>query len=525
MRILRIIGLVLSVIILGCFVFVLINIRERHRGYALDLRLPAEGQESGQLKVGFAKISITPELPDTWIDADNDGRYKPCKSDSYIDGNNNGKFDAYWLAGFYNKRAANGIHDDIWARAIVWDDSASVVGMVVLDAIGLFHDDVITVRKMVAELAPEIDHLIISSTHSHEVPDLMGLYGKSRLKSGVNPEYLKIVQERAAEAVCNAYASRKPASLEFAQIDSVKKDLVDDGRQPIVYDDGIRLMKVNDKSSGQVMGLLVNFGNHPETAGSKNLLITSDFVHYLREGIENGIYYDGIKKREGIGGMVIFATGAVGGIMSGMFCATYDPWLDITFPGNDNSFGKVRAQGYRLADIILNKLEENDCTESENPSISLSARTFYFKIKNTYLKLGAYLGVFKRSVRRFCYLRSEVNLLSIGPAWFLTIPGEINPEIVNGGIESPEGRDYEIEPVEVPPFREMMRGEINFVVGLANDEIGYIMPKSHWDRKRPFCYGADEAPYGEINSTGPETGPVLHEQVSLLIGDMVNRGE
>jgi len=77
-------------------------------------------------------------LPDKWIDIDSNAQYEPEKGDTYIDGNHNGKFDAYWLAGYGNKRAANGVHDEIWARAIVIDDSASVVGLVFLDAIGFF---------------------------------------------------------------------------------------------------------------------------------------------------------------------------------------------------------------------------------------------------------------------------------------------------------------------------------------------------------------------------------------------------
>ena len=513
-------ALAVLAIVAGCFIFVLMQTYDRHRGYSLDLRLPDSGKVPGQMNVGLASVRITPLLPDTWKDNDNNARFEPEKGDSFVDGNGNGKFDACWLAGFDNKRAANGIHDDLWARAIIWDDSASVIGTVVLDAIGFFIDDVITVRKLVAEKIPEIDHIIISSTHCHEVPDLMGLWGESDFKSGVNPEYRQLVHERAVEAICAAYANRKPAILEFAQIDSVPKDLIDDGRHPIVYDDGIRIMKVTDTRNKEIMGLFVNYGNHPETAGSKNLMITSDFVHYLREGIEKGIFYDGIRKREGIGGTVVFATGAVGGIMSGMWCATYDPWLDKTFEKEDNSFDKVRAQGYRLADLILDKLKTGSWLKSENPSITLHARTFNFRLENTIFKLGASLGVFKRSIKWLSYMRSEIDLLSIGPAWFLTVPGEVNPEIVNGGIECPQGRDFEIDPPEVPPLRELMNGEINFVVGLANDEVGYIMPKTHWDSKPPFTYGEHEAPYGEINSLGPETGPELYRQVTRLIEEM-----
>lgn len=65
-----------------------------------------------------------------------------------------------------------------------------------------------------------------------------------------------------------------------------------------------------------------------------------------------------------------------------------------------------------------------------------------------------------------------------------------------------------------------MKGDINFVIGLANDEVGYIMPKTHWDEKPPYTYDEKEPMYGEVNSLGPETGPELHKQISILIDRM-----
>ncbi len=516
-------AMVIGVILVIAGVFIFIQTHDRQSGYSINLKLPKDGKKTGQLKVGFAVEKITPELPDKWTDIDSNAQYEPEKGDTYIDGNHNGKFDAFWLAGYGNKRAANGVHDDIWARAIVIDDSASVVGLVVLDAIGFFNDDVITVRKIVAERIPEIDHIIVSSTHVHEVPDLMGLWGESEFKSGVNAGYKKLVIQKAADAICAAYQNRKAALLEYAQVDSVPKDIVRDSRKPYVYDDAIRLLKVKEKENGKLMGLLVNFGSHPETADDENLLITADYVHYLRDGIERGIYYDDQKKRDGIGGAVIFMNGAIGGLQTGLSLETFDPWLNKTFTKDDCSFEKVRAQGYRLADLVLNKLEKDSCKSIYNPTISLFAKSFEFKLDNKLFKLGVLAGVIDRGLNGFNYFRSEVNLLTVGPAWFLTIPGELNAEILNGGIENPEGADFKISPVEIPPLRQMMKGDINFAIGLANDEVGYIMPKSHWDEKAPFTYGEKEAPYGEINSLGPETGPEFHKQAKLLIEEMLQK--
>ena len=55
-----------------------------------------------------------------------------------------------------------------------------------------------------------------------------------------------------------------------------------------------------------------------------------------------------------------------------------------------------------------------------------------------------------------------------------------------------------------------MPARFKFLAGLANDEIGYIIPKSEWDDAAPWLYGAAERHYGEINSLGPETAPVIH---------------
>ena len=91
------------------------------------------------------------------------------------------------------------------------------------------------------------------------------------------------------------------------------------------------------------------------------------------------------------------------------------------------------------------------------------------------------------------------------------IPGEVYPEIVNGGIVRAPGGDYDIEPLEVPPLRELMPGLVKFVLGLDNDEIGYILPKSEWDTEPPHLFGAQGAPYGEVNSVGPDTAWILHQ--------------
>ena len=75
------------------------------------------------------------------------------------------------------------------------------------------------------------------------------------------------------------------------------------------------------------------------------------------------------------------------------------------------------------------------------------------------------------------------------------------------------GADFPDAPIE-PAIYEQMKAPHRMLIGLANDEIGYIIPKRQWDEKPPFCYGRKKAQYGEVNSVGPETAPLAVRGVS-----------
>ncbi len=514
-RILRI-GIAMLGIALLLSVWVFWNLRDRHPGYEVDLNI--QGADTpGTIKIGFAALPITPEITDTWNDLNGDAKFREKEGDTYNDNNNNGKFDVYWIAGFDNQRAANGVHDDVWARVVVFDDGQTRLALVSLDAIGFRHDDVVDIRKQIPENA-EIDYAIISSTHTHESNDLIGIWGESPLKSGVNKEHMQYVKNQVVAAISEAVGNLRPATLRFAQDLTGASDLVMDTREPIVYDPGLRLMQAIDAETGSTLGTLVAWANHPETLWSDNLYISSDFPHYVRECLENGVYDGDTLIKPGVGGISVYINGAIGGLMTTRASMPLDDlFLDTTY--TTASFDKARAQGQRLAMLALNALENPD-TLVEKASISLRAKTITLPLDNTVFRIAAMLGVLDFGMTGWFKIRTEVAAFTLGPASFLSIPGEIYPEIVNGGIEAPAGQDYDIDPMEIPPLRDLMPGKYRFIIGLSNDEIGYILPKSQWDEKAPFTYEDDDAPYGEENSVGPETAPILHRELQKILKDL-----
>lgn len=494
------------------------NIRDRYPDYQLNLKVEASDQAT-HLKIGFAALPITPKIADSWTDANNDSRYHQADGDTYTDQNGNGKFDPIWMAGFHQSRPAQGIHDDLWARTIVIDDGNSVISITSLDAIGFGHDDVLDVRSRIG-LKAEITFPIISSTHTHEAPDLQGIWGPNTHTSGVDTAYMEYIKQQTALSVIQAYEKRQDAFLKIAQDRSSAIPLVTDSRKPAVLDPGIRVIQALTLDSSQTLGTLVSWGNHPETLWSKNLQITSDFPHYLREGVENGIYAQDSLQTQGLGGVCIFINGAIGGLMTtDPEWPVHDPWKDTTYLAP--SFDKAESQGKQLAQIALHALQDSSTLLSaDEAKIRLLARSFEISLDNSNFRFASVIGLLDRGHSGWMKIRTEVAALQMGPIGLICVPGEIYPEIVNGGVEAPEGQDFAISPIETPPLRSLMPGEYQFVLGLANDQIGYIIPKSEWDEKPPYLYGAEKSPYGEVNSVGPETAPLIYKELKSLLEEL-----
>jgi hypothetical protein len=479
-RLLRRVSAFFLLLVVLATAWVLWHTRDRNRGYTVALNLqPSPASPPPTLRVGFGRERVTPDLT-----------------------------RAVWLAGFANGRQASAVHDDLWAVAAVIDDGSRRIGIVALDAIGLFHDDVVAIRRRLpAEL--RIDYTIVTATHNHSAPDLMGLWGPRTGQSGVDAVYRELVIAAAANSIVAAAAVLAPARLALTEIELPTAGLVADSRDPQVFDATLRLMHFTSPSDGATVGTIVNWADHPETPWAENTEITADFPGYLRDILENGIQVDGARVVAGLGGMHLYVNGAIGGLM------TTNPETTVpdVFAGQEYaqpSHDKARAVGRRLGEAILTTLIARPSEPEPAPRIGVIARTIELRLDNPLFRLASAIGTIDRGQPHWNRVRSEVALVTIGDAAIACVPGELYPEIANGGVTHPPGADFDIEPVELPPLREMMPGRVKFLFGLANDEVGYIIPKSEWDDGAPWLYGAPVRLYGEINSLGPETGPAIH---------------
>src|SRR5436305_7528201 len=117
------------------------------------------------------------------------------------------------MAGYYSERGAQGVHDDLQAKAIVLQADGRAAALVVLDLIS-------TPRGLVEQTRREIErttHLrgadvMISATHTHTGP-VLGRASRFGGQSDIVRDYLSGLPAKIAEAVRLAESRLTPAKV------------------------------------------------------------------------------------------------------------------------------------------------------------------------------------------------------------------------------------------------------------------------------------------------------------------------
>ena len=113
-----------------------------------------------------------------------------------------------WIAGYGQNRRATGVHDPLYATALVLGDGQRQMALVSVDLVGLQYPDVQRIRKKLVGF----DYVLVSSTHNHEGPDVIGIWGRSPVQSGVDPDYVDSVVDKACQSVRQARQNMRPAT-------------------------------------------------------------------------------------------------------------------------------------------------------------------------------------------------------------------------------------------------------------------------------------------------------------------------
>ena len=119
-----------------------------------------------------------------------------------------------FIAGDARNRRFSGVHDPLFVKAVVVQKNADMIAIVTVDNIGLTRPDIEAMRQRAVAYTTTVngllpERIIISSTHTHSGPDVVGLWGRDEHSSGRDPVYMDRLTTAVATQVAAAAASMR----------------------------------------------------------------------------------------------------------------------------------------------------------------------------------------------------------------------------------------------------------------------------------------------------------------------------
>jgi neutral ceramidase len=420
------------------------------------------------------------------------------------------------LAGFAARQGVSeGIHDDLFARALVLANEEAVVALVSVDVLALSSDFIKRVREQIQKRT-DIDPacVMIASTHTHAGPVTITTFFNP--EESVDSAYMDSLENAVEQSVTNAWLTRFPArvGVGVAKVEGVGVNRRSPDQRPI--DEQIGIIKVDD-FNGRTRGVLINYSCHPTVLGPDNLLVTGDFPNFAIEQIERNIGPDGF---------AMFVNGTQGNISMGH--SSELSAIGVITPGR--TFERAAELGHLLADATLVALP--DITTSDAPTLNTLTIPVNLPLKN-YPPLEEAIKSLRDADELLARLTAEgAPPEQIMPAKTQRLYASITNFYSREALLLPDGH----LPIELQGFRlgdaafVAIPGEVfveigltlkrqspymTFVFGIANGYIGYV------PTREAYAAGGYEVVSSKCQ---PEAADILIEKVANLTDQLFSNG-
>jgi hypothetical protein len=363
---------------------------------------------------------------------------------------------------------------ELTARAIVVRKGDTTIAVAALDVIGFPSVLGDRVRAKVPRIPA--NNILIASTHTHSAPDCYAFPDGKGGHTG-DLEYIQFACDRAAEAINAALDSLQTVSLKIATGEA-KGKIAYNYYAPDLYDRRMSVIQAANPQ-GKVIATLVNYAIHPEVLGNSVGILSPDCIGPLCEKLEAQT-----------GGPAIFLNGAQGGMITADNRNLNEPRDPLRGYWNDSrTWEECLRIGRLMADEALRIVK--DGKEQKDPTLYCDSMSVRFPVDS--LRMWAVIvgSPLKYPHNADQSINARVNLINLGDAQILTIPGEALPNI---GFY----------------LKRKMAGKHHLLFGLTNEAFGYILTKVDFHSFPRYEYVSQ-------TSLGEMTGEILIEKSLELV--------
>jgi neutral ceramidase len=420
------------------------------------------------------------------------------------------------IAGYYYERGAEGVHDDLFAKALVLEKDGDRVAIVVCDLIEITSELAAEVRRLAeGSTGIKAGQIMISATHSHTGPVILSsanMYSTEGRMGDLLRSYMEELPGLIAESIIRANEGIQPASLSFGRgmeetISFNRRFFMTDGTVgwnpgklnpkiikpagPIDPEVGVLYA---ESEEGKPLSTYVNFALHLDITGGLEIsadmpytlsrilggLKGEDMVSMFGQGCCGNINHINVKSGEPQKGHA--EAERIGTVLAGEVIKTYTRLKPLEV---DRIKARSEIVKLPLADVSSADLDEAleiTAKFGENNAAPFMEMVNAFKIVDVHERKGKPID-------------AEIQVFTLGEEFALvSLPGEVFVEL---GMYIKERSPY--------PY--------TMVLELTNGSVDYIP-----DRKA-FVEGNYEAVSARC---APGAGEMLVEKVLEIMNEMKN---
>jgi hypothetical protein len=371
-------------------------------------------------------------------------------------------------------KPANEKRGELTARAVVFkkgDVSVAVVGLDLLGFPAVLGD---RVRKKVPRIP--VENILIGASHTHSAPDCYAFPDGKGGHTG-DLKYMDFVCEQAAEAINEAIDRLQPAWIKIA-VGEAKGKIAYNYYAPDLYDRRMGVIQAVSPE-GKAIATLVNYAIHPEVLGNGVGILSPDLIGPLCEKLEKDA-----------GGVAVFMNGAQGGMVTADNRNLDDPKDRQRGIWND---ARRWEECLRIGHLMADESERiiKDAPVQNDPVLACDSAVARFPVDSPGMWAVVVHSPLKYPHNDDHSVSARINLVNLGDAQILTIPGEALPNI---GFY----------------LKRKMHGKHHFLFGLTNDAFGYILTKVDFQSFPRYEYVSR-------TSLGEMTGEILIEKALGLV--------
>jgi hypothetical protein len=341
------------------------------------------------------------------------------------------------------------VAEDLFVRVAVFMRGETQIVLAGLDVFGMGQWDLDRLRESLAKRG--FPQVVLALSHTHANVDTIGFYGH------YPRDYADFIVRQTEVAVHAAAQNLQPirelrmGSVEMPLAGGRVVDLIRNGRDPGVVDPTVSILQAIGRD-GKPIANVINLACHPEVIDvDETHGLSPDFVGTLCRIVQSRL-----------GGQPVFLNGSLGGMLT-----------PDTPARTQAAAGEM---GSRLAEFVIDAAGR--AVPSGTYDLWLHRRPVQYPITGESVK--AFLEKAPWPLELIDgRIATEMNAVWIGDAQFITVPGELLPDI---GLE----------------IMSHMPGRLRMIVGLANGELGYLVPS--------FDFRAGG--YEERTGPGPSGGEI-----------------